>query len=150
MIRQTYNNFKNFIKGIIEKRDGRIWNWEGDGGLAAFHIKDFVKNGVLSSIDILSAMPIFNATSNFINEDILIRIGINSGEAEFKNDIMMIDSDAIQKTKLVEKKHTYPMTISITPNTYQHLDSIVKSQFRNETINNENIYILKFPLMGEK
>jgi hypothetical protein len=150
LIRQTYNNFKNFIKSIIEKRDGRIWNWEGDGGLAAFHIKDFVKDGVLSSIDILSAMPIFNATSNFINEDILIRIGINSGEAEFKNDIMMIDSDAIEKTKLIEKKHTYPMTISITPNTFQYLDSTIKSQFSNETINNENIYILKFPLLGEK
>jgi hypothetical protein len=150
VIRQTYNNFKNLVKSIIEKRDGRIWNREGDGGLCTFHIKDFVKDGVLSAIDILSAMPIFNATSNFISEDILIRIGINSGEAEYKNDIKMIDSDAIEKAKLVEKKHTLPMTISVTPNTYQYLDSTVKSHFNNEIINNENVYNLKFPLLGEK
>lgn len=149
LIRQTYNNFKNFVKSLIEKRDGRIWNWEGDGGLCTFHIKDFVKDGVLSSIDILSALPIFNATSNLINEDILIRIGINSGEAEYKNDIKMIDSDAIEKTKIIEKKHTLPMTISITPNTFQYLDSTVKSHFTHELINNENVYNLKFPLLGE-
>ena len=150
LIRQTYSNFKNLVKSIIEKRDGRIWNWEGDGGLAAFHIKDFVKDSVLAGIDILSAMPIFNSTSNLINDNIAVRIGINNGEAEYKIDIKMIYSDALEKAKLIEKRYTYPMTISITPNTFQNLDSIIKSHFNKEMINGENVYNLKFPLVGER
>lgn len=148
IIRQTYQNFKNLIKNIIEKRDGRIWTWEGDGGVAAFHIKDYINQSVLAAIDILSAMPIFNTTSNYIDDDILIRIGINAGDAEYKNDIDMIDSESINKTKLIEKKHTYPMSISINYHTYQHLDSIIKNYFVNEMINGDLVYNLKMPLLG--
>ncbi len=150
IIRQTYQNFKNLIKNIIEKRDGRIWAWEGDGGIAAFHIKDYINQAVLAAIDILSAMPIFNATSNYIDDDILIRIGINAGDAEYKNDIDMIDSESINKAKIIEKKHTYPMSISIFYHTYQHLDAIIKNYFINEIINGELVYNLKMPLIGVK
>ena len=147
-IRKTYLNFKNLIKSIVEKRDGRIWQWEGDGGLCAFHNKDFINSAVMSSIDILSALPIFNATSSFIDEDITIRIGINSGTTEFKNDTEMIDSEAIIKTKLIEKKFTYPLTISISQNTFQNVNPTIKHYFKLETINNEPICNLRPPLLG--
>ncbi len=150
IIRLTYQNFKNLIKSIIEKRDGRIWNWEGDGGVAAFHIKDYINQSILSAIDILSALPVFNTTSNYIDDDIIVRIGINTGDAEYKNDIDMIDSDSINKTKIIEKKHTYPMSISITYNTFQNLDSAIKKFFTNEIINGKSIYNLKMPLLGVK
>ena len=150
IIRQTYQNFKNIVKSLVEKRDGRIWTWEGDGGIAAFHIKDYINQSILSAIDILSAMPIFNSTSNYINDDILIRIGINVGDAQYKEDVDMIDSDSINKTRIIEKKHTYPMSISVTYNTYQHLDSIIKHYFQNEIINGESIYNLKMPLLGAR
>ena len=37
-VRKTYNDLKRLFKGIIEKRNGRVWDWEGDGGLGAFYL----------------------------------------------------------------------------------------------------------------
>ena len=35
-IAQTYSLFQTFVTNVQKKRNGVIWSWEGDGGLARF------------------------------------------------------------------------------------------------------------------
>ncbi|HOV14943.1 MAG TPA: hypothetical protein PK771_11705 [Spirochaetota bacterium] len=145
-IKDTYNNFKKLVCSIVEYRGGRIWSWEGDGGLFVFHIDDFVKDTILASIEIMSSMILFNATANFIGEDITIRIGINAGPAEYKSDTSLIISDAIELTKKVEKKHTKPKTISITKHTAVHIDASIRNYFNNTEIEGMDLYQIIIPM----
>jgi hypothetical protein len=146
LIKDTYKNFKNMVTASVECRKGRIWNWEGDGGLLVFHLDDFVNQAVLSCIDIMASMIVFNATSNTLNEDIRIRIGLNAGTAEYKNDTASISSDSIEETKSIEKKHTEPETISISKHTVQYIDVLLRNNFVFKEINGVDLYQLKTPL----
>lgn len=146
LIKETYKNYKKLVTNTVEARNGRIWSWEGDGGLFVFHLDDFVKDTILSSIEILSSMIIFNATANLVGEDIKIRIGINAGEAEYKRQTNSIISDAIEKTRLIEKKYTKPGTISVSKHTALHLDSRIKNYLIETEVNCFPIYQLKLPV----
>lgn len=148
LIQNTYTNFKTLVLNIAKKRDGRIWSWEGDGGLLVFHLDDYINQTILTSIEILSNLPVFNATSNYLDENIIIRIGINAGEAEYKKNISMINSDAIEITRNIEKMHTIPMTLSVTDRTFKNINALTREYFTYTDINGRRVYQLKFPLVG--
>jgi len=148
-IKETYKNFKNLITKCILSRNGRIWSWEGDGGLVAFLLDDFVNNAVFTSIDILNSLIIFNATENFLNEDINIRIGINAGQAEYKKSTNLINSDSIELTKEIEKKHTEKSTISISRHTYQYVNALIREFMVEKEINGLSVYQLKLPIWNK-
>jgi len=146
-INKTYENFRKLLNNNLEKRNGVIWNWEGDGGLLSFHIGDSVNQAVFFAIDLLETMPLFNATSNFLDENLKIRIAINSGSAAFKKDTDKITSDAIEKVKYVEKKLTKPMTISVTQNTYSNINRIIRDLFTMKTADGDSFYVYNFTLI---
>lgn len=148
-IKETYNNFKKLVSNSILSRNGRIWSWEGDGGLVAFLLDDFVNSAIFTSIDILNSLIKFNAIENFLNEDISIRIGINAGHAEYKKDTNLITSDAIEFTKIIEKKHTEKSSISISRHTYQYINALIREFMIEKEINGLNVYQLKLPIWNK-
>lgn len=149
-IKETYNNFKKLVSECVIARNGRIWSWEGDGGLIAFLLDDFVNNAIFSSIDILNSLIKFNATINFLNENINIRIGINAGKAEYKKTTYLINSDSIELAKSIEKHHTEVGTISISKHTYQYLNLLIREFMKEKEINGLTIYQLRLPIWDIK
>jgi hypothetical protein len=150
IVKETYKNFNRLITNLSEARKGRIWHWEGDGGLIVYHLDDFVNQAVLTSIEILSSMAIFNATANFLGENIKIRIGINAGTAEYKKNTNSITSDSIDLTKLIEKTHTEQSSISITKHTISHVDPFIRNYFVEKYFNSMDIFQLKVPIIGSR
>jgi hypothetical protein len=93
-------------------------------------------------------MPVFNAVSNYLDDNIIIRIGINAGETEYRQNIEMITSDSIDVTRNIEKKHTTPMSISVTERTFQNINALTREYFEHVNINGKILYNLKMPLLG--
>ena len=145
LIKDTYNTFKKMVTATVESRKGRIWSWEGDGGLLVFHLEDFVNNAILTAIDIMTSMIVFNATSNLLNEDVHIRIGINAGTAEYKTQTSSITSDSLEEAKNIEKRHTEIDTISISKHTVLHLNTTIRNYLTEKNLNGVSIYQLKIP-----
>lgn len=145
LVRETYKNFKSIVLDKASLREGRIWSWEGDGGLVVFHLNDFINTAIIFSIDILASMPYFNACHNLLGEDIKIRIGINAGTAEYKYNAATITSDSIEKTKQIEKNYTNPMSLSVSKSTFQHINRIIRDKFEQKIINEAlvNTYTIK-------
>lgn len=140
-VHETYSMFRKFVVNFAKKRNGIIWSWEGDGGIVVFHLGDTVNQAVFFAVDLLESMPIFNATLNHINgEDIRIRAGIHAGNAEFRKDTANINSDSIEKVRLVEKKMTDPLSISITQSTFSNVNRVLRNYFRPIEINGETVY----------
>ena len=134
------------VFNAVERHNGRIWSWEGDGGLLVFHIKDSVNDAILTAVEIISSMVVLNASGNYLDGNLRIRIGISSGTARYKKEVNAITSDAIEKTKEIEKHYTHPMTISISKHTFQHMDMILRNFFETVSINGQKVFMLRFPI----
>ncbi|HQJ06093.1 MAG TPA: hypothetical protein PLI57_06920, partial [Spirochaetota bacterium] len=74
---------------------------------------------------------------------------INVGGAEYKKEVDSIISDSIELAKKIEKNHTTPQTVSISKNSYQHVNSALRNYFREKEINGMTIYQLSFPIKEE-
>ena len=145
-VKETYKYFKNMVVKAVENRNGRIWSWEGDGGLLVFHLNDSVNDAVFTSIEIMSSLLLMNSSLNLLGEDIVVRVGINAGDAEYKKDTQSIISDSIEIAKNIEKNHTIPSTISLSKNSFQHINSVIRGSFTEKEVNGLGVYQLELPI----
>lgn len=134
MIRTTYSDFKNIVTRTVEKRNARIWNWEGDGGLAAFYFGSNVhQSAVLSGMEILHELFLYNKLNSPLDETLNIRIAVHSGPCEFFINPSDLDrNETIITIKDLEKNNTGTDSLSISRTVFVMLDPLIAGQF--ETI----------------
>lgn len=103
-IQKTYADLRSLVNRSIDKRNGRFWKWEGDGGLVAFFFGDKHTAAVLSAMEIMHELYIYNRTSCVLNEPLAVRIGVHSGSCEYSaNDEQLDELETIKETHDVEK-----------------------------------------------
>jgi len=138
VIRSTYADFKNIVTTISEKRNARIWNWEGDGGLAAFYFGSNVhQSAVLSGMEILHELLIYNRLHSSLDEALNIRIAVHSGPCNFFVNPSELDrNETIITIKDLEQNNTETDSLSISRTVFVMLDPLIAKQFttikRNE------------------
>ena len=147
-IENTYSKLRSYIAKHVEANDGRIWYWHGDGGLAVFHDYVGVRNSMISMISILSYLPVFNLCENELRpqDDIKLRIGINYGKAEYKNDTSKIVSEDLKLAEDLEKNFTSPNSITTSGVVYQFLPHEIRKNL--EVIGErEDLKIYKYQVL---
>ena len=117
------------MKTIVEKRNGRIWGWEGDGGLAAFYFKEKNINAVLSAIEILLELLFYNMFKCPFNETLKVRIALHTGQCQFFQDLKRIQNDTLRILEVLEVEHTLPNTITLSPSVYHDLGRKLEKYF---------------------
>lgn len=134
IIRSTYSDFKNIVTLIVEKRNARIWSWEGDGGLAAFYLgKNIHQSAVLCGMEILNEVFLYNRLRSRLEKPLVIRIAVHSGPCRFFSNPTELDrNETIITIKDLEKNNTDSDSLSISRTVYVMLDPLVTQQF--ETI----------------
>ncbi len=112
---KVYFMLWQFLKSRLREYNGRMWSWAGDGGIFAFTFKNHVVRTVLCSLEIQRLMPIFNLKiKSIIQEDIRLRIAIDTGKIRFFNNTGRIVSDIINYAAHLEKKGTEAGKISVS------------------------------------
>ncbi|MBN2655858.1 MAG: hypothetical protein JXR86_02255 [Spirochaetales bacterium] len=131
LIRSTYSDFKNIVTRTVEKRNARIWNWEGDGGLAAFYFgRNIHQSAVLSGMEILHQLFMYNRLSSRLDEILNIRIAVHSGPCHFCANPSDLDrSETIMTIKDLEKNNTDANSLSISRTVHVMLDPLIVRQF---------------------
>jgi hypothetical protein len=144
-VENTYSSFRSFIQKQIESRNGRIWFWHGDGGVAAFYEHKGIQQSIIAMIAILSYLPVFNVFENELKpeDDIKIRIGVHYGHAIYHQDKSKIISTDLIVAENIEKNISFKNSISITDTIYNSLDSVIRNYFEFQT-NEEHIKIYKY------
>lgn len=129
IISDTYTDFRNIVKSYIEKRNGRIWGWEGDGGLAAFYFQDKNVYATLSAIEILLELFFYNMFKCRLKEPLKARIAIHTGHCQFYRDLKRMQNDVFRILDVLESEHTLPNTITLSPGVYHDLGSKLENYF---------------------
>lgn len=147
-IENTYSRLRSYISKHVEANDGRIWYWHGDGGLAVFHDYSGVRNSIISMISILSYLPVFNLCENELRpqDDIKLRIGINYGKAEYKNDTSKIVSEDLKLAEDLEKNFASPNSIIASGVVYQFLPHEIRRNLE-DVGEREGLKIYKYQVL---
>jgi len=129
-IQKTYSDLRTIVQTSIIKRNGRIWNWEGDGGLVAFYFSNKNVHAVISAMEILHELYIYNLVYSVLNNPLRVRIAVHSGLCQFRHNFEDIKSDTIKKIMHLESKCTKPDTVSVSSAVYQMLNQTMVEQLR--------------------
>ncbi|TVR31753.1 MAG: adenylate/guanylate cyclase domain-containing protein [Spirochaetaceae bacterium] len=92
------------VKDRLRPYDGRIWNWNGDGGIIAFAFKEHEVRAVQFALELQLTMPVLNTRMELPDKvDLALRAGLDSGKLTFANDVGAIVSDVINYACHLEK-----------------------------------------------
>lgn len=128
----VYKRLLEFIRSTLIPYDGRVWSWQGDGGLIAFPSDQELDLSIACCMNILLTLPIFNLHPNHpIAEDIVLRIGLDRGVVRFVSDTGRIVSETINYAAHLEKLNTDPWGISISEDIYKIMSPKMQKLFSN-------------------
>ena len=129
----TYADLRGLVTAAVEKRDGRLWSWEGDGGLAAFFTGEVGTHAVQSGMEILHELVLYNALWNELPEPVAVRLAVHSGQVFYNGEIKEIEHSVPVKTvRSIEADFTMPNSLTATPSVYGGLEAVLQSCFVDE------------------
>ncbi len=134
------NEFKNYITDKINKYDGRIWKWEGDGGIVAFYQKD--DSAIICSLELLMHLSLFNSFYNPIDDGVDIRIACDNGQMTFKDKFEEMYSDVIYNVEKIQNKFASPNELLITDNVFMFLNGHIRDIFEIDRTKEIQVYKL--------
>jgi hypothetical protein len=126
IIKSTYSDLHEVVKQTVIKRHGRIWSWEGDGGLVAFHFSNRNQKAMLSAMEIINRVFLYNCFECKLKQPIELRVAVHTGGCEYtESEEMIKDSETIKQIIEIESKHTEPNTVTISDTAWINLDPIL-------------------------
>ncbi|MBN1410086.1 MAG: hypothetical protein JW969_04525 [Spirochaetales bacterium] len=138
---KTYSRVKKLFQVIIEKRNGRLWEWEGDGGFAAFYFSDKNQDSVLCGIEFSRELFLYNILNNALKNPIQVRMAIHTGPCQFYQNTKEIKNDTLLRLEKLESEYSEPDTIFISPGVYSDLGGKLEKLFDAvETARGNTVY----------
>jgi class 3 adenylate cyclase len=133
-IADIYGTVRDMFVRIIEKRNGRVWIWEGDGGLAAFYFDDKNIKAVLCGIELLLELFFYNLMKSPLKEGLKVRLSVHTGPCQLATNIEKSESDTINTLKLLSDEFTLPDSMTISPSVYSDMGSKLELFFKPVTL----------------
>ena len=126
----AYDDFREMFDQAVNRRNGRIWGWDGDGGLGSFFVGNRNQSAVLAGIELLHEIFLYNRSSCPLKEPLTIRAAVHSGSFDYTaNEEEMKANETVKRTIRIESKHTKPGTLTISPVVKLMLDHLVAVEF---------------------
>ncbi len=128
VVHQTYKDLRRIVQNAVEKRNGRIWNWEGDGVLIAFYFSGRNNNAVLSAMEIIHELYIYNLIKSELNVPLSVRIAVDSGPCKFRHNIENVESETLKRLANIEAQSTKPACVTVSSNVCMYLDHLITNR----------------------
>ncbi|MGA2764694.1 MAG: hypothetical protein ABSG17_15185 [Spirochaetia bacterium] len=129
LIDSTYTAVRELVTRLVEKRDGRIWSWEGDGGLAAFYFIDKTIQATLCGMEIIHELFLFNLLGSGLPEALSARLAVHAGPCKFLASAKEAAGDTIRRVEILESRYTKPDSLTVSPGVFLDLGSKLSPLF---------------------
>ena len=130
LVEKTFEDIRNMVRNAVEKRLGRIWSWEGDGGLAAFYYGHRQVLGVYSALEILQKLWSYNFFTCPLKDSLEMRLALHSGYMRFSfEEDELRKSDVFRNVVEIESHHTPANHLVISSQIETSLDRPLASLF---------------------
>ncbi len=130
MMDGVYGSLRKILERALDKRNGRLWYWEGDGGLAAFHTDVVAKSAVETGMEVLHEILLYNALWNPLDDPIEVRMAANTGSIVFSSQMAKLRNETvIAQTLKLESDHAAPNGLAVATAVVALLDSLLQRCF---------------------
>jgi hypothetical protein len=145
----AFEKLRELVKRAVEKRNGRIWSWEGDGGLAAFYFLDKNIQATLCGMEIIHEIFLFNLLQSRLPESLAVRIAVHAGPCKFVSSGKDAGSETIRRIEQIESKFTQSDSLTVSPGIYTDLGGKL-SQFFTAVPGPDSSPLYRYVLRWEK
>ena len=145
----AFEKVRDLVKRSVEKRNGRIWSWEGDGGIAAFYFLDKNIQATLCGMEIIHEIFLYNLLQSPLPESLDVRIAVHAGPCKFLSAGKDTASETIRRVEQVESKFTAPGSLTVSPGVYTDLGGKL-SQFFVPVSGPDSSALFRYVLRWEK
>ena len=129
LIATVYGTLSDLVTRVVEKRDGRIWSWEGDGGLAAFYFMDKTIQATLCGMEIVHELLLQNLLSAVLPEPLRVRLAVHAGPCRFLSSARESGGDTIRRVEMLESSYTAPGSLTVSAGVFTDLGSKLSPLF---------------------
>jgi len=131
LVKKCYKILREEFQEIVEFHNGRLWLWEGDGGLFSFHYQGRNRSAVCAAMEIQHRLFLFNHFRNPLMKPIELRSALLSRQCEYWAQKSKIrQSEAFKNIEKQESLWTPAGGVSITDGIKSHLDPELASWYQ--------------------
>ena len=128
-VEAVYSMLRDMVTRFVEKREGRIWSWEGDGGLAAFYFIDKTIQATLCGMEIVHDLFLYNLLGRTLPEPLNLRLAVHAGPCRFLRSAKEAAGETIRRIELLESAYTQPGCLTVSPGVFTDLGSKLSPLF---------------------
>ncbi len=129
LVNEAFSGVRTLVTRIVEKREGRVWSWEGDGALAAFYFEDKTIQATLCGMEIIHELFLTNLVGRALPEPLEVRLAVHAGPCRFVRSSRDSGGDTIRRVELLEASYTRPGMLTVSPGVYTDLGSKLSPLF---------------------
>jgi hypothetical protein len=139
MVVQVYDEVRQMFTKIVEKRDGRLWRWEGDGGIAAFYYGNKNIQAALSGMEMLLELFMYNLFQCPFSSHLQVRLAVHTGPCPFYHNYDRIRSDTLRRLELIESEFAENDSLMISPGVYTDMGTKLDRFFKALRVSSHNL-----------
>ncbi len=121
VISEAYADVKRIVATSVEKRQGRIWHWEGDGGYAAFYFGAKNAHSTVTGMEVLLELIVYNRFECALEEPLAVRMAVHTGPCQFQSDDKRVQGSSLDRLHEIESDYTEANSLTISPGVYTDL-----------------------------
>lgn len=130
-IKAAYGKFRALASAAVEARDGRIWQWEGDGGLACFYHGQPFSAAAHAGMEIQNALLVYGMLENPLDRPLAVRAAAHGGPVAYSRDeAALMRNETIKEVIELEGGHTKPGALTVSSLVLGQLDRPAQELFR--------------------
>lgn len=148
LVRQVYDEVRQIFTGLVEKREGRLWQWEGDGGTAAFYFGAKNVQATLAGMEVLQEMFMYNLMRCPFDCPVQVRLAVHTGPCQYLEDFKEIRSDTLRRLQLIESQFAEADSLVVSPGVYSDMGNKLDSFFAPVRVSRHNL-LYKYKLVWE-
>jgi len=122
---ELYRSLRGIVSTVAERRNGRLWGWEGDGGVVAFTFEEHNQRATLAGMEILNELFLYNLTECPIDAGLHARVTVHNGPCRYNDDGSELNVDAITRAWEIDSRHGVADTMVVTDAVYPNLERLV-------------------------
>ena len=127
---KAYADLRQLFSTVVDRWEGRVWNWEGDGGVAAFYLGNKNAQAALAGMELLLELFVYNLFTPPLPEPLRIRVAVHAGPCQFFERYEELRSDTLRRLEIIEAQLTQPETLVISSRVYSDLGNKLEQFFR--------------------
>jgi len=128
---ELYDSLRGIVTTVAERRNGRLWGWEGDGGIVAFTFEEQNQRATLAGMEILNELLIYNLIHCPLEDGLHVRVTVHNGPCEYRTNGSELKVDTIKRIWEIDSRYGRTDTLVVTDSVYPSLERVVADRFES-------------------